>query len=175
MLWQAGGLPRFVMSVNLSAVQFRRGNLGEVVQAALTRYGLSPSGLELELTESILLQDCEQLRQLKELGVKLSIDDFGTGYSNLAYLQRFQVDKLKIDQSFVRGLGNNPQNQAIVTAIVQMARSLGLHTVAEGIEDEATRQLLVELGCDQGQGYLFARPLPAAELNSFVTWQSLPV
>ena len=175
MLWQAGGLPRFVMSVNLSAVQFRRGNLGEVVQAALTRYGLSPSGLELELTESILLQDCEQLRQLKELGVKLSIDDFGTGYSNLAYLQRFQVDKLKIDQSFVRGLGNNPQNQAIVTAIVQMARSLGLHTVAEGIEDEATRQLLVELGCDQGQGYLFARPLPAAELNSFVTRQSLPV
>ena len=175
MLWQAGGLPRFVMSVNLSAVQFRRGNLGEVVQAALTRYGLSPSGLELELTESILLQDCEQLRQLKELGVKLSIDDFGTGYSNLAYLQRFQVDKLKIDQSFVRGLGGNPQNQAIVTAIVQMARSLGLHTVAEGIEDEATRQLLVELGCDQGQGYLFARPLPAAELNSFVTRQSLPV
>jgi diguanylate cyclase (GGDEF)-like protein len=164
MLWQAGGLPRFVMSVNLSAVQFRRGNLGEVVQAALTRYGLSPSGLELELTESILLQDCEQLRQLKELGVKLSIDDFGTGYSNLAYLQRFQVDKLKIDQSFVRGLGDNPQNQAIVTAIVQMARSLGLHTVAEGIEDEATRQLLVELGCDQGQGYLFARPLPAGEL-----------
>lgn len=177
-LRQAGGLPRFVMSVNLSAVQFRRGNLGnlgEVVQAALTRYGLSPSGLELELTESILLQDCEQLRQLKELGVKLSIDDFGTGYSNLAYLQRFQVDKLKIDQSFVRGLGDNPQNQAIVTAIVQMARSLGLHTVAEGIEDEAIRQLLVELGCDQGQGYLFARPLPAAELNSFVTRQSLPV
>lgn len=177
-LRQAGGLPRFVMSVNLSAVQFRRGNLGnlgEVVQAALTRYGLSPSGLELELTESILLQDCEQLHQLKEMGVKLSIDDFGTGYSNLAYLQRFQVDKLKIDQSFVRGLGDNPQNQAIVTAIVQMARSLGLHTVAEGIEDEATRQLLVELGCDQGQGYLFARPLPAAELNSFVTRQSLPV
>nr|WP_286946189.1 EAL domain-containing protein [Pseudomonas sp. UBA6718] len=177
-LRQAGGLPRFVMSVNLSAVQFRRGNLGnlgEVVQAALTRYGLSPSGLELELTESILLQDCEQLHQLKELGVMLSIDDFGTGYSNLAYLQRFQLDKLKIDQSFVRGLGDNPQNQAIVTAIVQMARSLGLHTVAEGIEDEATRQLLVELGCDQGQGYLFARPLPAAELNSFVTRQSLPV
>lgn len=174
MLWQASGLPRFVMSVNLSTIQFRRGNLGEVVQTALKRYGLSPSGLELELTESILLQDCEQLRQLKDLGVKLSIDDFGTGYSNLAYLQRFQVDKLKIDQSFVRGLGDNPQNQAIVTAIVQMARSLGLHTVAEGIEDEATRKLLVELGGDQGQGYLFARPLPAAELSSFVTWQALP-
>lgn len=168
MLWQAAGLPRFVMSVNLSAVQFLRGNLGEVVQSALTRYGLLPSGLELELTESILLQDSEQLRRFKALGVKLSIDDFGTGYSNLAYLQRFQVDKLKIDQSFVRGLGDNPQNQAIVAAIVQMARSLGLSTVAEGIEDEANRRLLVELGCDQGQGYLFARPLTAGDLATLM-------
>ena len=175
MLWQAAGLPRFVVSVNLSAVQFRRGNLEVMVRAALNRFGLAPSCLELELTESILLQDSAQLRRLKELGVKLSIDDFGTGYSSLSYLQRFQVDKLKIDQSFVCGLTGNAQDQAIVTAIVQMARSLGLHTTAEGIEDEATRALLAELGCDQGQGFLFARPLAATELGAFARRQQVPV
>jgi diguanylate cyclase (GGDEF)-like protein len=175
MLWQSAGLPRLSVSVNLSAVQFRRGNLVEVVQGALSRFGLSPSCLDLELTESILLHDSEQLARLKDLGVKLSIDDFGTGYSSLAYLQRFQVDKLKIDQSFVRGLTSNPQNQAIVTAIVQMARSLGLQTTAEGIEDEATRALLAELGCDQGQGFLFARPLEATELGAFARRQQVPV
>jgi diguanylate cyclase (GGDEF)-like protein len=175
MLWQAAGLPRFAVAVNLSAVQFRRGNLEAMVRAALNRFGLAPACLELELTESILLQDSAQLRRLKELGVKLSIDDFGTGYSSLSYLQRFQVDKLKIDQSFVRGLIGNAQNQAIVTAIVQMARSLGLHTTAEGIEDEATRALLAELGCDQGQGFLFARPLAAAELGAFARRQQVSV
>jgi diguanylate cyclase (GGDEF)-like protein len=175
MLWQAVGLPRFAVAVNLSAVQFRRGNLEAMVRAALNRFGLAPACLELELTESILLQDSAQLRRLKELGVKLSIDDFGTGYSSLSYLQRFQVDKLKIDQSFVRGLIGNAQNQAIVTAIVQMARSLGLHTTAEGIEDEATRALLAELGCDQGQGFLFARPLAAAELGAFARRQQVSV
>ncbi|WP_252272948.1 putative bifunctional diguanylate cyclase/phosphodiesterase [Pseudomonas subflava] len=167
MLWQAAGQPRFAVSVNLSAVQFRRGDVVKVVEGALNRFGLSPSCLDLELTESILLQDPQELARLKALGVKLSIDDFGTGYSSLAYLQRFQVDQLKIDQSFVRGLDGNPQNRAIVTAIVQMARSLGLHTTAEGIEDEPTRALLAELGCDQGQGYLFARPAPAAEFAAF--------
>ncbi|WJN57828.1 EAL domain-containing protein [Pseudomonas sp. SO81] len=175
MLWQAAGLPRFAVAVNLSAVQFRRGNLEAMVHAALNRFGLAPACLELELTESILLQDSAQLRRLKELGVKLSIDDFGTGYSSLSYLQRFQVDKLKIDQSFVRGLTGNAQDQAIVTAIVQMARSLGLHTTAEGIEDEATRALLAELGCDQGQGFLFARPLAATEFGAFARRQQVAV
>jgi diguanylate cyclase (GGDEF)-like protein len=175
MLWQAAGLPRFAVSVNLSAVQFRRGNLEAMVRAALNRFGLAPACLELELTESILLQDSAQLRRLKDLGVKLSIDDFGTGYSSLSYLQRFQVDKLKIDQSFVRGLTGNAQDQAIVTAIVQMARSLGLHTTAEGIEDEPTRALLTELGCDQGQGFLFAKPLAAAEFGAFARRQRVPV
>jgi diguanylate cyclase (GGDEF)-like protein len=175
MLWQAAGLPRFAVSVNLSAVQFRRGNLEAMVRGALTRFGLAPACLELELTESILLQDSAQLRRLKELGVRLSIDDFGTGYSSLSYLQRFQVDKLKIDQSFIRGLIGNAQDQAIVTAIVQMARSLGLHTTAEGIEDEATRALLAALGCDQGQGFLFARALSAEELTAFARRQQVPV
>ncbi|MBB2496519.1 putative bifunctional diguanylate cyclase/phosphodiesterase [Aquipseudomonas ullengensis] len=171
MLWQAAGLPRMVVSVNLSAVQFRRSNLEVMVRAALNRYGLNPACLELELTESILLQDSEafidMLYRLKALGVKLSIDDFGTGYSNLSYLQRFRVDKLKIDQSFVRRLQDNAQDQAIVTAIIQMAKSLKLLTTAEGIEDEAVRQLLAELGCDQGQGYLFARPMAAEYFADF--------
>ncbi|MEO4046744.1 EAL domain-containing protein [Pseudomonas sp. CAU 1711] len=179
MLWQAAGLPRLVLSVNLSAVQFRRGDLQSLVAAALDRYGLPPSYLELELTESILLQDSpafiEQLRRLKALGVRLAIDDFGTGYSNLSYLQRFQVDKLKIDQSFVRRLNDNPQDQAIVTAIVQMAHSLGLQTVAEGIEDEAIHRRLAELGCELGQGFLFARPLTAADFSLFARGRTVPV
>ncbi|WP_447722260.1 putative bifunctional diguanylate cyclase/phosphodiesterase [Aquipseudomonas campi] len=179
MVWQAAGLPRFVVSVNLSAVQFRRGNLEVLVRSALTRFGLPPGCLELELTETILLQDSDAfigvLQRLKGLGVKLSIDDFGTGYSNLSYLQRFQVDKLKIDQSFVRQLQGNTQGQAIVTAIIQMAKSLQLLTTAEGVEDEATRQLLIGLGCVQGQGYLFARPMAAELLASYIFSPVLPV
>ncbi|MFN3580373.1 MAG: putative bifunctional diguanylate cyclase/phosphodiesterase, partial [Pseudomonas sp.] len=167
MLWRQAGLPDMVMSVNLSAVQLRRGNLESVVRSALEASGLPPEYLELELTESMLLQDSDAslvlLQNLKGLGVKLSIDDFGTGYSNLSYLQRFQVDTLKIDKSFVQHLGENPQNQAIVNAIVQMAHSLDLRTIAEGIEDSSTRQLLADLGCDLGQGYLFAKPLTAQD------------
>ena len=125
----------------------------------------------MELTESLLLQDSEgfiyTLYRLKALGVKLSIDDFGTGYSNLSYLQRFHVDKLKIDQSFVRKLQDSPQDRAIVTAIIQMAKSLHLLTIAEGIEDDSTRRMLAELGCDQGQGYWFARPLVANDFALF--------
>jgi len=179
MLWQAAGLPPFVVSVNLSALQFRRGNLEAVVRSALQRSGLAAECLELELTESILLQDAQAfidlLSRLKALGVGLSIDDFGTGYSSLAYLQRFQVNKLKIDQSFVRNLKGNSQDQAIVTAIIQMARSLQLLTTAEGIEDEATRALLLQLGCDQGQGYLFAEPLPPQALAAFAQAQAVSV
>lgn len=163
MRWREAGLPDLIMSVNLSAVQLRRGNLEAVVKAALRDSGLPPHCLELELTESMLLQDSDAslilLQNLKALGVKLSIDDFGTGYSNLSYLQRFQVDTLKIDKSFVQNLGENTQHHAIVNAIIQMAHSLNLRTIAEGIEDQSTRQMLAELGCDLGQGYLFAKPL----------------
>ena len=171
MVWRAAGLPAFVVSVNLSSVQFRRGNLQALVAAALQRYGLPAECLELELTESLLLQDSERfidtLYGLKALGVKLSIDDFGTGYSNLSYLQRFRVDKLKIDQSFVRKLQDSPEDRAIVTAIIQMAKSLHLLTIGEGIEDDSTRQVLAELGCDQGQGYWFSRPLVASDFAVF--------
>ncbi len=171
MVWRAAGLPAFVVSVNLSSVQFRRGNLEALVAGALQRYGLPAGCLELELTESLLLQDSDvffdMLHRLKALGVKLSIDDFGTGYSNLSYLQRFHVDKLKIDQSFVRKLQDSSPDLAIVTAIIQMAKSLQLLTVAEGIEDDATRSVLAQLGCDQGQGYWFARPLTADDCALF--------
>ncbi len=177
-VWRAAGLPAFVLSVNLSPVQFRRGNLEVMVAAALQRYGVPAQCLELELTESLLLQDSarfiDSLAGLKALGVRLSIDDFGTGYSNLSYLQRFHVDKLKIDQSFVRKLQDSAQDRAIVTAIIQMAKSLQLLTTAEGIEDEETRQLLAQLGCDQGQGYWFARPLVAAEFAAYAQRSCVP-
>lgn len=171
--WQHGGLGQMLISVNLSAVQLHRGDLEQTVRLALERSGLTPRLLELELTESMLLHDSEAsillLQRLKSLGVELAIDDFGTGYSNLSYLQRFQVDRLKIDRSFVQSIINNAQDRAIVTAIIQMARSLNLQTTAEGIEDEQTRLLLAELGCDCGQGYLFARPLAAL---AFKQWRS---
>ena len=140
-----------------------------MVQAALTRYGLSPSGLELELTESILLQDCEQLRQLKELGVKLSIDDFGTGYSNLAYLQRFQVDKLKIDQSFVREMATRPDCLVIVNSVAALASQLGIRTTAEGVETQEQLAQIRAAGCAEAQGHLFDRPQPASAIRRWFT------
>lgn len=171
--WQTAGREHFVMAVNLSPVQFQRGNIETVVAAALQLSGLNPACLELEITESTLVQDTEtfiaSLQHLKALGVKISIDDFGTGYSNLSYLQRFAVDTLKIDQSFVKRLHSGPQDRAIVTAIIQMAKSLNLSTTAEGIEDDATRQILLDLGCVQGQGYFFARPVPVAVFDQTVS------
>ena len=163
--WRQAGHPHCVIAVNLSPVQFRRGTMEAVIRDALADSGLAPDSLELEVTESTLVQDSEKfilaLQGLKSLGIRISIDDFGTGYSNLSYLQRFSIDKLKIDQSFVRRLMDGPQERAIVSAIIQIARSLNLTTTAEGIEDEATRQQLAALGCLQGQGYLFSRPLDA--------------
>ena len=167
--WQAAGCGEFTLAVNLSVVQFRRGNVDAVVRRVLERTGLRAGCLELELTESTLVDDADNfilaLQRLKALGVKLSIDDFGTGYSNLSYLQRFAVDKLKVDRSFIVRLNNSGQDRAIVDAIVQIARSLDLVVTAEGIEDPSVVQALVEMGCAQGQGYLFGKPQPAAEFE----------
>ncbi|HKM15040.1 MAG TPA: EAL domain-containing protein [Marinospirillum sp.] len=162
---QQAGIEPFIISVNLSAVQFRKGDLVEVVKNALDKSGLKPEYLDLELTESLLLKDqqrlLQMLQQLKLLGVKLSIDDFGTGYSNLSYLKRFAVDKLKIDQSFVRDMENDADDYALVKAIIQLAHSLGLIVTAEGVETEQQVKILTKLKCDEFQGYYFAKPMPA--------------
>jgi diguanylate cyclase (GGDEF)-like protein len=172
MAWQRGGLPAMTVAVNLSALQFGRGDVEQVVARALRDSGLSPSCLELELTESILLSHTDQVlaivQRLKGLGVKLSIDDFGTGYSSLSYLKRFAVDKLKIDRSFVADLLVDADDGAIVRAIVQMAHGLGLTTIAEGVEDAAVARRLVELGCEEAQGFHFARPLPPDQFAAFM-------
>jgi len=172
MAWRAAGLPPLIMAVNLSAVQFRRGDLQQSIAQALQRTSFDPHLLELELTESVLIGDTEtvlsSVRQLKQLGVKLSIDDFGTGYSSLSYLKRFDVDKLKIDQSFIRDLASDPDDAAIVRAIIQMGASLNLRTIAEGVEDAATLALLREFACDEAQGYHFARPMDAQTFAGFM-------
>ena len=177
--WQRAGCGEFTMAVNLSVVQFRRGNVDAVVQGVLERTELRASCLELELTESTLVDDADSfilaLQRLKALGVRLSIDDFGTGYSNLSYLQRFSVDKLKVDRSFIVRLDNSPQDRAIVDAIVQIARSLDLVVTAEGIEDASVVQTLIEMGCAQGQGYLFGKPQPAAEFERLLQLPGNPV
>ncbi len=170
--WLADGLPPMTMAVNLSAVQFRRGDLERSVLAALTDSGLDPACLELELTESLLLDDAEAVlatvRRLKAIGVQLSIDDFGTGYSSLAYLKRFAVDKLKIDQSFVRDIATDPDDAAIVRAIVSMAHTLKLKVIAEGVESEDIARFLGIYHCDEAQGYHYARPMPAAAFGDWL-------
>jgi EAL domain-containing protein (putative c-di-GMP-specific phosphodiesterase class I) len=165
--WHAAGLAPPAVSVNLSALQFRQGRLVESVAEVLAESGLPPWLLELELTESILLQDVDNtldtVRRLKALGVILSIDDFGTGYSSLGYLRRLAVDKLKIDRSFVRHVDSDPDAAAIVSAVIQLARSLRLGIVAEGVETEHQLAFLRKEGCTEVQGYLFSPPvLPAA-------------
>ncbi len=174
--WHDDGAPHLVLAVNLSPVQFRRGNIEQIIERALAASGLPGHCLELEVTESTLVQDSDtfiqSLRRIKALGAHIAIDDFGTGYSSLSYLQRFEVDRLKIDQSFVRQLNAGPHSLALVTAIAHMARGLGLAITAEGVEDTATQAQLVALGCEQAQGYLFARPLTADAFGEFIAGQS---
>ncbi len=171
MAWKRADLPDLSIAVNLSAVQFKRGNVEACVLQVLDETGFDPVLLELELTESILIQDVESIlasvKRLKLLGVKLSIDDFGTGYSSLSYLKRFDVDKLKIDQSFVQNLATDPDDVAIVHAIIQMAHALNLKTIAEGVETAEMMQQLRILKCDEVQGYYYARPMPADEFERY--------
>jgi len=154
------------VSVNLSAKQFLQEDLARDVVRALEEAGLPPGRLILEITESVVMEDAslsaEVMRDLKTLGVRISIDDFGTGYSSLSYLERFPADYLKIDRSFVDGLGRGAESTAIVSAMINLSRDLGLTVVAEGIETAGQLERLKTLGCELGQGYYFARPLTAA-------------
>ena len=176
--WLAAGQGELVMAVNLSPIQFRRGDIDQVVQRALQQSGVPARLLELEITESTLIQDSEKfmqtLHKLKALGVRIAIDDFGTGYSNLSYLQRFAIDKLKIDRSFVARVHQSAQDRAIVKAIIQLAQGLALTTTAEGLENPEDTRTLLALGCQLGQGYLFARPQDATAFEKHLATRHFP-
>ena len=166
--------PPSKMSVNISAKQLQRPDelLSDLVRI-LEKTELAPGSLVLEITESMLMGDAEHnvdvLRRLQDLGVSIAVDDFGTGYSNLAYLKRFPVNWLKVDKSFVDGLGESPEDTAIVEAVVSLARAMGMQTVAEGVETTGQADLLRAMGCELGQGYYFSEPLPAHEASALLS------
>ncbi len=170
--WQDAGLKPVRVAVNLSARQFQQPNLVEMVAQILRQTGLDANSLELEVTESTLMQNVEfasaMLRDLREMGVHISMDDFGTGYSSLSYLKRFPFHTIKIDQSFVRDLKNNPPDAAIIAAVSGLANCLGLRLVAEGVETNEQLDLLRSLHCEEMQGYLFSKPLSAQEATKFI-------
>ena len=164
------------VAVNLSPVQFKSSNLVAAVSAALSGSGLSPNRLELEITETVMLQDTAAtlatLHELHALGVSIAMDDFGTGYSSLGYLHRFPFDRIKIDQSFVRELGRQRDCDAIVRAVTALGRALGMQTTAEGVETVEQLRALAQAGCDVVQGYLFSRPVPEAAIAELL--RSMP-
>jgi diguanylate cyclase (GGDEF)-like protein len=178
--WRSGGAdaPAYV-SVNVSARQFRAPGFVEQVRDELADSGLPAEALLLEITESLLLRDDDQvwtdLAALRALGVRIAIDDFGTGYSSLSYLRQVPIDVLKIDRSFIQSMAGSPQQTALVDGIIRLAHTLGLQVVAEGIEDAAERDLLIGMGCTLGQGYLFARPMPAEQAARWLAGGRVPV
>lgn len=172
MEWRAQGLPSLRMSVNVSALQFRHSNLALLVEQALQHTGLPAEYLELELTESVLAENLDQVKstldRLKQMGVHLAMDDFGTGYSSLAYLRQLHLDTLKIDRTFVNDLPNSEDCAALATAIVNMGEALGMRCVAEGIENDDQLSFLRWHGCHIGQGYFFSRPLDACNMRAYL-------
>ena len=171
-VWQADGLPPLKMAVNLSARQFKQQNLVKMVAQVLKETRLDPTYLELELTESLMMENVQQaltiLQQFHDMGISLSLDDFGSGYSSLNYLKRFPIHALKIDQSFVRDLVLNSDDAAITKAIISLAHSLQLSVIAEGLETQEQLEYLKANGCDEIQGYYFSRPLPADALTKLL-------
>ncbi len=177
--WQMQGLTDLTVAVNLSAVQFRQPQLPELVGRILDEAIMPASQLELELTEGVAVNDPRSaivtMDQLHARGVRLSMDDFGTGYSSLSHLKRFQIYKLKIDQSFVRDLGHDPNDRAIVSAIIRMAQALGMRTTAEGVETAEQLAYLREQGCDEAQGYFLSRPMPAEQITALIRERLQPL
>jgi EAL domain-containing protein (putative c-di-GMP-specific phosphodiesterase class I) len=170
--WQGCSALELTLAVNVSAAQFRQPQFEAAVRDIVAHSGIAAQSLELEITESLAMREAEAviktMQSLKEFGVRLSIDDFGTGFSSLSYLRRFPISKLKIDQSFVRDMFKCEDAQRIVSAIIGLAKSLRLRVIAEGVETQAERDKLEELGCDEIQGYLFSRPLPAEEFRALL-------
>ena len=168
--WQLAGLKDFYMSINLSAKQFTQLNLHHRLSQIIINNQLQPQDIQLELTESTLVNNGEvsirRLKALRSLGLKIALDDFGTGYSSLSYLQQFSFDTLKLDRSFIHGIHRNHVNATIITAIIEMAHNLNLKVVAEGVEDEAELEFLTRFNCDEIQGFLFSRPIKAEEFLS---------
>jgi EAL domain-containing protein (putative c-di-GMP-specific phosphodiesterase class I) len=169
--WRAAGYP-IGMAVNVSGRQLDTDQLIADIEGALSESGLDPSALTIEITETTLMRNIEEaarrLTEVKALGVRIAIDDFGTGYSSLAHLQRFPVDALKIDRSFISGLKHNQEGETLIRTLVQLGKSLSLETFAEGIEQQQELSLLREQDCDSGQGFLFARPLDVAATEAFL-------
>ena len=175
--WQRAGLGALNVSVNLSVRQTKdEGLIGDIL-SALRDAGLPPQQLELEITETVLMENvCDNVMLLNRVqteGIRLSIDDFGTGYSSMAYLKRFPIDQLKIDRTFVRDIPGDGDDEAITTAIIAMAHSLGLSVVAEGVETEQQLRFLREAGCDLVQGFYIARPMPAEQFAAHMRTQKM--
>jgi EAL domain-containing protein (putative c-di-GMP-specific phosphodiesterase class I) len=170
--WQEAGLRPIIMSVNVSARQFRDRHWLERVRSTLRECGLQPEHLELELTESMIMHDVAEaavtMRQLRAMGVRLAIDDFGTGHSSLSALKSFPIQRLKIDRAFVRDITIDEQDRAIVMAVIELAHRLGLEVIAEGVETDGQLQFLRGNGCDQMQGYLFSRPALAESIPALL-------
>jgi EAL domain-containing protein (putative c-di-GMP-specific phosphodiesterase class I) len=166
--WDRQGLPTMRLAINVSARQFRHQYLPAMVADTLREYGIAPSRVEIELTESLLMEDTDTTRAMlatfKHLGLRLALDDFGTGHSSLAYLKRFNLHTLKIDRSFVNALPNNVEDTAIASAVIALGRTMNMSVVAEGVETEVQAEALRELGCDEIQGYLLSRPLDGNDL-----------
>ena len=171
-IWDEMNLPKISVAVNLSAIQFQQEDLAGSIEKILSDSGVDPERLELELTESVVMQDARKadniLSRLSRVGIKLAIDDFGTGYSSLSYLKRFAVDRLKIDQSFVRDMTHNYDDAEIAQAIINLGHTLGLEIVSEGVETKEQLELLKKQGCDIIQGYFISKPMPADDLPEFL-------
>lgn len=178
--WQAQGYPNFRIAVNLSSRQFNQPNLEQMLTRLLEETGIAPECLELEITESCVMEDLKSaiftLTALRDKGIHVALDDFGTGYSSLSYLKKIPLNTLKIDRSFIQNIQDDPQNSEIVKNIIQMAHGLSLRVIAEGIETEAELNFLCRNECDEVQGYLFSRPIPTQDFGSFLkNWQGVSV